>query len=259
MEVKMSEILESEVTFELHTALAKAQAEMQPAEKDKKNQWGYYASLESCVKASRPALTKYGVAVIQAAVLDEATGLVRVTTKLCHAGQWMKSTLSAKPKDLSPQSVGSAVTYLRRYGYGPMVGLVTDEDDDGQAAQPTNKADDLNKSLQAVKAAQTKPSLAPASQDIPLPDEPGSSEAEFFEEDQTDNRDESAGQWPISFGDYKGKTLAQVGKANCAIYLAKLEKMAEQNGQRELTGPAAVFKRYYKAWTTGKHVSQVIA
>lgn len=127
----------SEVTKDIAAALAKAQGEMSPAVKDKKNPHfnSPFASLESCVTASRPSLTKNGIAVWQPPFLDEAAGMVRVTTRIEHSsGQFFESTLSARPKDLSPQSIGSAVTYLKRYGYSAMVGLVSDEDDDGNLA-----------------------------------------------------------------------------------------------------------------------------
>ena len=35
---------------------------------------------------------------------------------------------------LTPQGYGSAVTYLRRYALGSFLGIVTDEDDDGNAS-----------------------------------------------------------------------------------------------------------------------------
>jgi hypothetical protein len=44
--------------------------------------------------------------------------------------------LTLQARDASPQAVGSAITYGRRYGLASMVGVAPD-DDDGEAAQPS--------------------------------------------------------------------------------------------------------------------------
>jgi hypothetical protein len=97
-----------------------------------------YADLGSVKDAAQEALTKYGIAVIQA---PKATGaLVTVTTMLAHeSGEWVSEELTAHAKDESAQSVGSVITYLRRYGLASMAG-VTAEDDDGESAQPRQQA-----------------------------------------------------------------------------------------------------------------------
>lgn len=125
----------SDTINELATALAKAQATMKGALRDSDNPFfkSRYADLASVWDACRAALTSQGIAVLQGpSVVD---GVLSVTTLLTHAsGQWARSTLSTTLKDHSPQVVGSATTYLRRYGLAAMVG-VAPEDDDGNAAQ----------------------------------------------------------------------------------------------------------------------------
>ncbi len=119
-------------------ALAKAQAEVEGAAKDRVNPHfkSSYATLASIWEACRGALSKYGVAVVQSPVAEGA--LVTVTTLLAHAsGEWIRSSLSALARDATPQSIGSATTYLRRYGLASMVGIAP-EDDDGQQAQPNH-------------------------------------------------------------------------------------------------------------------------
>jgi len=120
----------------LAAALAKAQGEIKGAVKDSTNPFfkSKYADLGSVKDAAQEALTKYGIAVIQA---PKATGaLVTVTTMLAHeSGEWVSEELTAHAKDESAQSVGSVITYLRRYGLASMAG-VTAEDDDGESAQP---------------------------------------------------------------------------------------------------------------------------
>lgn len=130
----------SEAINELATALAKAQASMGPAIKGAKNPHfrSSYADLSSVVEAIREPFTSNGLAWVQAPSLDADTGLVTVTTRIIHSsGQWVEASVSAMPgrgkADLSPQAVGSAVTYLRRYGLQAMAG-VPSADDDGEAA-----------------------------------------------------------------------------------------------------------------------------
>lgn len=134
-------IEQSEQLNEIGAALAKAQAQIKSAMKEnavKTNQYTYrYADFAAVVEASRPALTENNISVIQMPMLDPELGRVIVSTMLLHSsGQWIRSAASANPKDLSPQSVGSTISYLRRYGMSAMVGVVSEEDDDGNAAQP---------------------------------------------------------------------------------------------------------------------------
>lgn len=130
----------SEAINELATALAKAQASMGPAIKGAKNPHfrSSYADLSSVVEAIREPFTSNGLAWVQAPSLDADTGLVTVTTRIIHSsGQWVEASVAAMPgrgkADLSPQAVGSAVTYLRRYGLQALAG-VPSADDDGEAA-----------------------------------------------------------------------------------------------------------------------------
>jgi hypothetical protein len=123
---------------QLATALALAQGSMQGAVKDRTNPAfkSSYADLASTWDACRVALSSNGLAVSQHPGRLE-DGSVTVTTFLLHkSGQHMSSVCSALPRDASPASVGSVVTYLRRYGLAAAVG-VSPEDDDGQAgSQP---------------------------------------------------------------------------------------------------------------------------
>ena len=123
---------------QLATALALAQGSMQGAVKDRTNPAfkSSYADLASTWDACRVALSSNGLAVSQHPGRLE-DGSVTVTTMLLHkSGQHITSVCSALPRDASPASVGSVVTYLRRYGLAAAVG-VSPEDDDGQAgSQP---------------------------------------------------------------------------------------------------------------------------
>lgn len=126
---------------EIAGALAAAQAQMGAALKDSTNPHfkSRYADLASVVEATRPHLAAHEIAIVQMAETVKETGEVVVTTALLHkSGQIIAGRLSATCKDLSPQPVGSAITYLRRYGLMAIAGIAPD-DDDGEAAMGRNQ------------------------------------------------------------------------------------------------------------------------
>ena len=127
-------MITSESIGDLAVALCKAQAVMGGALKDSANPFfkSKYADLESVWSACRQALTANGLSVVQGT--DGTDVSVGVSTRLIHtSGQWIESTVWMTPKDGSPQAVGSAITYARRYGLAAMVGIYQ-TDDDGEAA-----------------------------------------------------------------------------------------------------------------------------
>ena len=126
---------QSEQINELATALAKAQAEIQPAIKDSTNPFfkSKYADLSSIWNACKTPLTKNGLSVLQ--TTDQKEGqLVLLTTLVHSSGQWVRSCLPIISAKQDAQSIGSAITYMRRYSLSALVGVTSDEDDDGNAA-----------------------------------------------------------------------------------------------------------------------------
>ena len=118
----------------LAAALAKAQSEMKGAEKKSVNPFfnSGYADLHTVIESSFPHLTKYGLSVIQGN--DSKPGEFFVTTMLLHeSGQWIKSKLKMPIEKATAQSVGSVITYGRRYGLSAITGIAQ-YDDDGNAA-----------------------------------------------------------------------------------------------------------------------------
>lgn len=70
-----------------------------------------------------------------------------LTTMLIHteSGEYFKSTFNINAVKKDPQSIGSGITYSRRYSLVSILGLNVDDDDDGNLA--TNKQEpkvDLN-------------------------------------------------------------------------------------------------------------------
>jgi len=103
-----------------------------------------YADLASIIEATSDVLAEHGLAVLTIPeIFDQGQG-VRVT--LSHiTGEWIEGRMLLTPaKDRDPQSVGSAITYARRYIISMVLNLAT-EDDDGEKAsgrgkQPAKKA-----------------------------------------------------------------------------------------------------------------------
>jgi hypothetical protein len=107
---------------------------MKPADKSAVNPFfkSKYADLGSVWESCRKALSDNGLAVLQG--VRSTVDSVEVETTLVHAsGQWFSESL-ALPSKRDAQSIGSAATYARRYGLSALVGVVADEDDDGNAA-----------------------------------------------------------------------------------------------------------------------------
>ena len=127
----------SDAVNEIAAALAKAQGKIKGAVKDSTNPHfkSQYADLASIWDACRAALTENGIGVVQDPSVDGDR--VGITTLLLHSsGQWIESDpLWMTPRDISPQSAGSAITYARRYALSAMVGVAPTDDDDGNAAQ----------------------------------------------------------------------------------------------------------------------------
>jgi len=133
---------ESEGLNELFTSLAKAQLEMEVAKTDATNPFfkSRYADLASIVKASRKHLAINGLSVLQR-ILPNGDGNVYLYTRLCHAsGQWMESKMKIDPNKKDIQGIGSYITYLKRYNYAAICGVVSDDDDDGEDAMKQERS-----------------------------------------------------------------------------------------------------------------------
>ena len=92
-----------------------------------------FTSLDNIIATIRAPLSKCGLAFAQ---FPDGDGL---TTILTHtSGEWIKSTANLKLVKQDPQGQGSAYTYARRYALAAILGLATDDDDDGnEASKPS--------------------------------------------------------------------------------------------------------------------------
>lgn len=145
----------------LYAALAAAQAEFQPIEKNRsvtirpRDGAPYsfrYADLEEILAKTRPALTKNGLALFQ--VLNANGGATVLRCELVHgSGARLSSEVSIPSPDQlrDPKQFGAQVTYFRRYMATSMLGVAADDDldDDGNEMPP-----------QQQQAASSKPPVS---------------------------------------------------------------------------------------------------
>src|SRR5262249_46320905 len=132
----------SESVAALACALAKAQAELVNPEKSltatiatatpgERERTFCYAPLSSGLDIVRKTLGQHEIATMQTTNIDQASGLVNLTTVLAHAsGEWIASDWPVCPiaEMLSPQRMGMALTYARRYALFTLVGIAGEDD-----------------------------------------------------------------------------------------------------------------------------------
>lgn len=146
---------------ELAAALAKAQAKFTPAAKNKTNPHlkSKYADLVAVTEACKAPLAEAGLSYSQ--IVESERAEVTCVTVLMHSsGQWIAGRLTLHGKDTSPQAMGSAITYARRYGLSAMLGIVTDEEDDGDSAQ-AQPAKSKDAKYQNISVSEPKPAEPP--------------------------------------------------------------------------------------------------
>ena len=151
----------------LWNALAKAYKEIAPVIINDASAHKYrYATLKQLIETVRGPLLKQGVLIRQGAEntmrLDEGGGskliVIPVFTDLIFAktGEVVRTKVDIPIVKADPQSVGSALSYGKRYSLLSALGLATDDDDNASAATPkelpdTSKLDELMVSLKKVK------------------------------------------------------------------------------------------------------------
>ena len=108
-----------------------------------------YAPLDAIIDATRPILKKHGLAVIQQPLFSEGTAGVE-TTIIHEGGYSSTSTLLLPLKDQSPQGVGSAITYARRYALAAVLGIASEDDDDGNISTGLAKKEEARPAVAKI-------------------------------------------------------------------------------------------------------------
>ena len=156
--------LQSAEIGEIAAALSVAQAEINPAEKNATNPHlkNKYANISAIYDAVREVLPRHGLCVVQTMLPTDGTR-AHVRTTLAHkSGQWFASEC-VMPLDRQggAQGMGSAITYARRYSLSAILGVVADEDDDGNGAQGRNNKAQIEKDRAAAKDNNPNPPSDP--------------------------------------------------------------------------------------------------
>lgn len=141
--IKMSESIAS---------LAKSYAQFQqevvnPSNTAKNPQFkSNYAPLDEVINTAKPVLAKYGLSVLQSTGSEGES--IKVVSILMHeSGEYIQSDELTLPayqtkgggvKEFNAQGAGSAITYGRRYSLSAILGLASEDDDDGNHASGQN-------------------------------------------------------------------------------------------------------------------------
>ena len=126
----------------LATALAKAQIALTNPEKSlvgtiepRRGEGGArqfrYAPLSGGLEIVRKTLGQHEIATVQTTAIDQAAGVVNLTTVLAHSsGEWIASDWPVCPiaETERPHRMGAALTYARRYALFTLVGIAGEDD-----------------------------------------------------------------------------------------------------------------------------------
>jgi ERF superfamily len=103
-----------------------------------------YAPLSSGLEIARKFLGRHEIAIVQLTAIDKEAGFIRLHTALVHSsGEWMASEWPVCPvSDTgSPQRMGAALTYARRYALFALVGIAGEDDLDAPDLNVVPKTD----------------------------------------------------------------------------------------------------------------------
>jgi hypothetical protein len=143
----------SETIGAIAAALAKAQTELTNPEKSLVGIIGAssprepgrsfrYAPLSSGLDIARKSLGRHSIAIVQTTAIDKEAGLVQLNTALVHSsGEWVSSQwpVCRVGDTASPQRMGAALTYARRYALFTLVGIAGEDDLDAPDLVPASK------------------------------------------------------------------------------------------------------------------------
>lgn len=120
-------------------ALAIFHKEMKPVEKDAPNPFfkSTYATLGNILNQIEEPLAKAGLTFVQIPMGEDELKTILIETE---SGESIEGTMKLMPVKRDPQAQGSAITYGRRYALSAILGISTEEDDDGNAASHPKEA-----------------------------------------------------------------------------------------------------------------------
>lgn len=146
----------SETISSLAKALGLFHVKIEKVKKENTNPFFHskYASLSTILDAIDLPLTETGLVFSQ-----HPSGVNELTTILIHSesGEYFESTYTMPVSaQNSPQAVGSAITYARRYALGAILGLNIEDDDDANKANNNNGNGAVNNKTTQIPASNGK-------------------------------------------------------------------------------------------------------
>lgn len=194
-----------------------------------------YADLADIATMCDPPLLENGLVVFQDPTIEyerDAT-YVTVVSELRHVSdEWRSIEVCLICLNTTAQGIGSAITYARRYGIGPLLGIVTEKDDDGQVAdarpqhRPAQPEAANGKRTADLKAKLSAKAAREAEQSPPS--EPSPHNPQTGEVVEPENGPE------VPAGQHAGTPISELSDKQLAGYL----KLAtEGNGKSPLSRP----------------------
>jgi hypothetical protein len=123
----------------LASALVAAQAKMPKVPKDGTNPHfkSRFVSLDSLIEKTRPVLNEHGLALVQFPTVSDL-GAPVLRTILIHgaSGEQLQADMQLMVANPNMQQLGAAITYARRYAWSAVLGVASEDDDDGNSTQP---------------------------------------------------------------------------------------------------------------------------
>jgi hypothetical protein len=133
-------MIQSENINELLASLVELQSELPTMPKNKTAYNYKYTDLDTIVQTVKPLLKKYNLAYMQSVGGLTADAITLTTRLFNNKGEYIEDTvvlpIIASQKNNSAQTLGMAITYMRRYTLCAMLGITSDEDVDACNSEP---------------------------------------------------------------------------------------------------------------------------
>lgn len=145
---------QSESISKLLSGLMDVQREIPTMPKNAKA-YGYnYTDLDTITSVIKPILARHDIAYMQSVGMNEQGQNILTTRIFNRDGEYIEDStilpIIQGTKNNSAQTLGMAITYMRRYALCAMFGITSDEDVDANTVMPTQSA---NQNVQTVQNA----------------------------------------------------------------------------------------------------------
>jgi hypothetical protein len=152
----------------LAAALVAAQKAMPAVKKDATNPHyrSRFTSLDHLIATTKPVLAEHGLVVLQFPAFSE-TGQPALRTTLLHeSGESLSEVMPLFLPKQDPQGQGSALSYAKRYAWASVLGISSEEDDDGERASSEGGS---SEAARPTGTGRNEPVASP-SEGAPLPE-----------------------------------------------------------------------------------------